>query len=70
MTSLETITHLSSQITALDLQLTRLKAERARHILTLRRAGASLGAISDVSGLTRQRVLQICQKYEGGNAAR
>ena len=59
----------SEQIAALERQLNILKAERAAHIMIMHRAGKSLAQIGKVAGLTRQRVLQIIQRYEGPNAA-
>lgn len=64
------VSKLSVQIMALERQLNILKSERAARILSMRRSGATLGDIAAVAGITRQRVLQVVQRYEGKNAAR
>jgi DNA invertase Pin-like site-specific DNA recombinase len=64
------VARITQQIAALERQLRIMKAERAAHILNLRKAGQSLATIANAAGLTRQRILQISQKYEAKNAAR
>ncbi len=59
----------SEQIAALERQLNILKAERSAQSMIMHRAGKSLAQIGKVAGLTRQRVLQIIQRYEEPNAA-
>ena len=64
------VSKLSAQIVALERQVKVLKSERAARILGMRRSGATLGDIAAVAGLSRQRVLQVVQRYEGKHAAR
>lgn len=64
------LANISEQIAEMERRLKILKAERAAHILGLRRSGVSMTNIARAADLTRQRVLQLVQKYEGKNAAR
>lgn len=64
------LAQINFQIASLERQLDALRAERTAHILDLHDAGATLGAIGNATGLTRQRVLQIIQRYGVANGAK
>jgi hypothetical protein len=64
------VAQISDQIITIERQLSILKAERAAHILGLHRSGLPLATIGKAARLTRQRVLQIVQRYGDAHAVR
>jgi len=55
---------LSQQIDVAARRLDLLLAERAARMIELKRKGYTLQEIGDLFALTRQRVMQILQRYE------